>query len=168
MGVGVERQAGRFGIDVAGGGGVVGVVGAVDVVVAVVAAQSCIDLPRLGSNSCPRCLPCQVGADCTVPGAAAAQIVVEAAAASAGIGCPWAAPGASRCRLSGGRGRGCPRPARWRRAGGTSSLGGADATAAHDCLPALGTPAHGGRSSGRIGVYPGRSSVLWPPGPCGP
>lgn len=48
-------------------------------------ARGCIDLPRLGSNSFPPCLPCQVGADCTaaVPDAAAEQ-TAEAAAGFVG------------------------------------------------------------------------------------
>jgi hypothetical protein len=61
--------------------------------------------------------------------------------------------------------RDCPRPARWRWADERLSLG-VDATAAGDSLPALETPGHGDRSSGLTGACPGRSFVLWPPGPC--
>ncbi len=155
--MGAEQPAGSFGIVV-----VAGAVVAVDPGLGV--AQGCIDLPRLGSNSFPPCLPCQVGADCTVPDVAAERIV-EAAAGSAGTGYPWAVPGASRRCLSAGTDRGYPRPVRWRRADEKSSLA-ADATAADDSLPALGTLAHGDRSSGLTVVCPGRSSVLWLLGPC--
>jgi hypothetical protein len=133
-------------------------------------AQGCTDLPRLGSNSYPPCLPCQVGADCTVavPDEAAEQ-TVEAAASFAGIEYLWVVPGASR--LSGGTDQGCLRPVRSRRVDGTSTLGD-DATAAvaaaHGYLPALDTPERGDHSSGLTVVCPGRSSVLWLLGPCVP
>lgn len=42
---------------------------AVVVVAGPVVDRGCSDLPHLASDSYFRCLPCQVGVDCTVPGA---------------------------------------------------------------------------------------------------
>lgn len=50
---------------------VVVVVAAVDLDLGVALGRT--DLPRLGSNSCPLCSPCQVGAERRVPGATAQQ-----------------------------------------------------------------------------------------------
>lgn len=93
---------GRFGIAAAGSPVVV----VVDLGLGV--APGCIGLPRLGSNSCPPCSPCQVGAECTVPDVAA-QRIVEGVAAFAGIECLWAAPGVILRSPSGETDQDCPR-----------------------------------------------------------
>ena len=126
--------------------------------------RDCTDqLPRLGPNSLPLC---QVGADCTVPGAAAEQIV-EAVVDSACTGRLWVAPQVSVRWAFGERDQGCLRLARLRLAN-VSWTPVAEATAARDYLPAADNLGCGSHSSGRTVVYPSRSSVPLLPRPCVP
>jgi hypothetical protein len=93
---------------------------AVAVVLAVVCAvtpgsgvvRGCIGLPRLGSNSFPPCLPCQVGADTALDAAEVVQTV--GAVAGSDIEDLWVAPEASRDCLAGGMDQDYLRPVRSR------------------------------------------------------
>ena len=157
-----EEQAGSFEMAVDGGGSLGVVVIAVDPALGV--ALGCSALPRPGSNSCPPCSRCQVGAERRVPDAAEKQIV-WAVASFAGTGYLWAAPG--DFLPAAGMDPGRLRPALSRRASGTTIRDvGARATSGR--RPVLGSRGCEARFCGLTGACSGRcSSVPWPPRPCG-
>lgn len=140
------------------------VVAAVDLDLGV--ARSRTDLPRLGSNSCPLCSPCQVGAERRVPDATAHQ-KAECVASFADIWSLWEALEGTRRFPAGETDQGCPRLALATGANGKRTPGAAAAAnAAGGSLPVRDTRAPEGRFSVPTVACLGRSSEPWVPRPC--